>query len=140
MTGTPLIVGTLEREALALLRGVAAANPVDMRGLPERLKLPEHKQRHMAQMTAQSVAIPRDFLVTFSVETGHPCGAARHLSMSVGKVGRLPNEPAVWLIAELLGFVGGLSECLCWVEDLQGHGKAVNVVQPIDPYAPGGTA
>ena len=85
----------------------------------------------MNQMTRQSVAIPLDFLVTFSIETGHPVGTCRHMSMSVGKVGRIPNAHALWMIADLLGFTDNLDACTVWREELQGHGVAINVVQPI---------
>lgn len=132
---TALLITTAEREALALLRGLASENPVDMRGLAARLKDPTAKAKHMDQMTRQSVSIPLDFLVTFSIETGHECGTARHMSMSVGTVGRIPNEHGVWLVAEILGFVGGLDQCVCWIEDLKGHGRAVNVVQPVTMVA-----
>jgi hypothetical protein len=138
MTGTPLLIATPEREALALLRGLASEHPVDMTGLEERLKDPVFKAAHMAQMTAQTIDIPAAYQVTFSIEHNHPGGTARHMSMSVQKRGRVPNQYAVWMVAEVLGFTGGLEDCVCWVEDLKGHGKAVNVVQIIDP--PGGTA
>jgi hypothetical protein len=129
--GTPLLIGLPEREALTQLRGLAAEHPVDMTHLLKRLKDPAQKAEHMAQMTRQSVAIPMDYLVTFSIELGHPCGTCRHMSMSVGKVGRVPNPQAVWMIAEILGFTGDLNECMTWQEELQGHGMAINVVQPI---------
>ena len=131
MTGTPLMIGAAEREALALLRGLAAEHPVDMTTLTARLKTFDGKQAHMNQMTRQSVAIPLDFLVTFSIETGHPVGTCRHMSMSVGKVGRIPNAHALWMIADLLGFTDNLDACTVWREELQGHGVAINVVQPI---------
>lgn len=125
-----LFIGPYEREKLAALRELAAANPVDMRGLSERLKLPKLKAAHKDQMTAQSVRIPATYLVTFSIENGHPVGTCRHMSMSTVR-GRLPRPESVWLIAEALGFVGGLTECVTWQETLQGHGEAINVVQPL---------
>jgi hypothetical protein len=135
--GTPLFLGTLEREALALLRGKAAEKPVSMIGIEQRLKDPAEKARHMAHMTAQTIDIPAAYQVTFSIETGHPAGMARHMSMSVQRNGRVPNQHAVWMVAELLGFVGSLDECMCWIEDLKDHGRAVNVVQPVDVHAGG---
>lgn len=139
MNGTPLIIGEPERAALTKLRDLAAEKPVNMQGITERLKLPKAKAQHMKQMTAQTIDIPMDYQVTFSIETGHPAGACRHMSMSVGKKGRVPNQHAVWMVAELLGFVGSLEQCdAIWLEDLKGHGEAVNVVQAI--MATGGTA
>lgn len=126
-----LFIGPHERAKLAAVREVANANPVDMRTLPDRLNTPDGKAAHKAQMTAQSVDIPATYLVTFSVENGHPVGTCRHMSMSTSRKGRLPNPPAVWMVAELLGFVGDLLACSVWIEDLQGHGEAINVVQPL---------
>jgi len=132
MTGTPLLVGPIEKLALADLAKLAAAHPVDMKGLTKRIESQEGKARHMAQMTAQTVHIPVAYLVTFSIETGHPAASqCRHMSMSVARAGRVPLPQAVWMVAEELGFTGSLQACTVWVEDLQGHGKAINVVQPV---------
>lgn len=131
VTVTPLLIGPAERDALARLRALAAEHPVDMTGLQSKLRDPVCKSEHMAQMTRQSVAIPLDFLVTFSIELNHPIGTCRHMSMSVGKADRIPNPDAVWMVAEILGFTGGLYDCTLWREQLQGHGEAINVVQPL---------
>lgn len=130
--GTPLILTTDIREQLVALREVAAAAPLNMTGLTERLAVPGIKAAHMAQMTRQSVEIPLAYLVTFTIEHNHPCGTCRHMSMSVQKPDRAPNEHALWLIALELGFWGSLAECSIWPEQLRGHGMAINVVQPVD--------
>jgi hypothetical protein len=136
----PLILGAVQRAALAELRTRAAAAPIDMPDLLARLKTPEGKLAHRRHMTAQSVEIPADFLVTFSIETGHPIGTCRHMSMSVGRKGRRPHALAVWMIAKELGFVGELSDCMMWPEELEGHGAAINVVQSLAVIAaPTGT-
>jgi hypothetical protein len=131
-----LIVGASQVAALAALRLLAAKSPVAMPPLMERLKTPEGKRAHMAQMDVQTVEIPLGFLVTFSIETGHGAGTCRHMSMSSPKRGRLPAPEALWMVAEHLGFVGGLEACTHWIEDLQrGSGdrqQVVNLVQPID--------
>ena len=136
MTPTPLLIGPAELAALAALRERAAARPVDMPRLTEDIKTTAGKARHKAQMTAQSVSIPLDFLVTFSIETDHPIGTCRHMSMSTGKTGRVPSPEAAWLVAGTLGFVGSLDDCCgVWVEELAGHGKAINLVQPLSMAA-----
>lgn len=126
---TPLLIGPDERAALAALVKRAELNPVDMRTLSQRLEDPAQKAAHMDAMTAQTVAIPAAYLVTFSIEHGHPGGPARHMSISVDREGRVPSPVGVWMVAQELGFVGALEKCAVWSEDLQGHGKAVNVVQ-----------
>jgi hypothetical protein len=127
---TPLLIGPEQVAALHRIRDLAAQRPVDMRGLGERLKLPKLKAKHMRQMSAQTVDLPLAFRVTFSIETGHPGGPARHMSMSVAREDRVPHPEGLWMVAEALGFTGSLEACQAvWVEDLQGHGKAINVVQ-----------
>jgi hypothetical protein len=125
----PLFIGPHEKQALSELRSLANARPVDIRTLAERLESPDGKAAHKQRMTEQSVLIPASYMVTFSIETGHPAGTARHMSMSVNHEEHVPNPVSLWMVAELLGFVGGLETCICWPEELQGHGLAVNVVQ-----------
>jgi hypothetical protein len=128
---TALLLGAEERAALDTLRQIAAERPVDVRRLMATIAQTGIKAEHMQRMTAQTVRIPANFAVTFSIETGHRAGTCRHMSMSVGAPGRVPNAEALWLVAEALGFTGGLDACTLWKEDLQGHGLAINVVQPL---------
>lgn len=132
MRDAPLIMGVLEVAKLHDLRMIAAARPVDMLALME-VKTEAGKTRHIKQMTAQSVEIPGPwpFLVTFSIETGHPAGTCRHMSMSIQRKGRVPSPQAVWMVATELGFVGGYHLCSHWQEQLQGQGVAINLVQPV---------
>lgn len=132
ITQTPLLIGPAELAALAELRERAAARPVDMPRLMEVINTPEGKAAHCAQMRAQSVRIPLNFVVTYSLETGHPIGPCRHMSMSSRKPGRVPSPEAMWLVAQALGFVGGFEECcLTWIETLVPQGRAINIVQPL---------
>jgi len=103
-----LLIGPEQREALASLRDAAARVPVDIRTLLARVAIPEGKEAHVAHMTAQTIELPVGYLVTFSIETGHPCGVARHLSMSTRAEGKGPLPEAVWMVAQELGFAGGL--------------------------------
>jgi len=128
---TPMFIDAEVRERIQNLIVLAMAHPVQMVGLTEQLQIPEVKARHMAQMTAQTIPIPLAFMVTFSIEHGHPCGTCRHMSMSVQREGRVPNEQAVWWVAQEFGFWGSLTRCTIWLEQLRGYGQAVNVLQPV---------
>jgi hypothetical protein len=127
------MIGPETRAALHRLRDTAAERPVDVVALQATIKTASGKQRHRERTTAQTVVIPGPwvFMVTYSVETGHPSGTCRHMSMSIDREGRAPNHHAVWLVAEELGFAGTLDDCVWWTEELQGHGVAINVVQPM---------
>jgi hypothetical protein len=141
MAATPLIVGEAQRQALHKLRALAAANPLDMPTVMERLKTRAGTAAHMRQMTKQTIDIPLAFSVTFSIEVGHPVGTCRHMSMSSDRTGRLPTPEAVWMIAEELGFVDSLAACHFWFEDVQGGAsskrkQAVSLVQPLATLTP----
>lgn len=131
--GTPLLLGPTEVAALHELRCRANAQPVNASTLVARLATPDGKARHRDQMTHQTVRIPLAYLVTSSVETCHPKGTFRHMSISVQREGRVPNREGVWLVAQALGFTGTLDDCIAYLEDLQGHGNAVNVLQLVTP-------
>lgn len=132
---TPMVFGKTERDAIAALRVLACANPINLLGVIERIADREFKAAHVAQMTQQSVTIPFGFLVTYSIEFGHPTGPCRHMSMSAPRLGRLPHPDAVELVAAELGFVGGLAGCAAvWIEELErgdGRHEAINLVQGI---------
>jgi hypothetical protein len=131
MNGTPLVIDESVREQIKACVELAEANPLDMPTLMERIKDPQKKAHHMAQMTRQTVKVPLAYMVTFSIEHGHPMGTCRHMSMSVQREDRLPNEFGIWMIAQEFGFWGSLKDCAGWIEDLKGHGHAVNIVQPL---------
>jgi hypothetical protein len=136
---TPLIIGETQKRELRVLRERAALEPVDVLEVLELIKTPEGEREHRDRMTVLSIPLPLAFLVTFSIETGHPAGTCRHMSMSSLRRGRLPIPEAVWMVCEELGFVGSLQACRTWVEDLPDGEKAINVVQPVAVLA-GATA
>jgi hypothetical protein len=105
---TALLLGPAEQEALRRIRERAAGRPVDMLALPGQMESEQGRAAHRAQMTSQTVEIPVHYIVTYSVETGHPYGPCRHMSMSAPRAGRIPNPPGVLVVAEELGFVGRL--------------------------------
>ena len=86
-----------------------------------------------------TVFLPVAYAVTFSIEHGHPDGTMRHISMSVDREGRVPLPVTVYMVAEVLGFCGGIEACAIWLEDLHDGGKAVNLVQPLAVAAAGET-
>ena len=133
--GTPLVIDDDVRSQIKACVELAEASPVDMHALMERIKDPVKKEHHMAQMTRQSVNIPLAYLVTFSIEDGHPVGRCRHMSMSVQRKDRAPNPIGLWMVAKEFGFWGPSVESCdgVWQEELQGHGVAINIVQRITP-------
>jgi hypothetical protein len=130
MSMRPLMIGPEQQAMLDNLRQLAATKPIDLRGLVERLRdNPDEMARHRQQMTSQSVVLPVDYLVTFSIEIGHPQGTVRHMSISVPVKGKVPHVAAIFMIAEALGFINPPDGCHIWGEDTEDHGKAVNIIQ-----------
>lgn len=136
---TPFIVGPAEIAALQGLRDLAATAPVDMPPLMKAMKTADGNAAHMKQMTAQSIELPFGFVVTLSIETNHPDGTMRHMSMSSPVRGRVPSPEAIWMAAVHLGFIGGIEARRVWTEEL-GRSKgvtalAINLVQPVSVMA-----
>ena len=105
--GTPLILDATIHAQIRDLCEFAATQPIDMTTLKARLDTPEGKAAQASrQMSRQTISIPFAYLATFSIETGHPCGTCRHLSMSAQREGRVVNFPALWLVAEQLRILG----------------------------------
>ncbi len=130
MTGTPFILDERGVQKLERLRRAAAKSPTDMPAVMKLIATPEGKRAHMKRMSALTVYLPIAYAVTFSIETGHPTGTYRHMSMSVNRVGRTPLPETVWMVAEKLGFEGGISACMMWLEEGD-YGTAVNLIQPV---------
>lgn len=141
MADAPLIITSTVIAGLYRLRQFAAKHPIDMTVLMHAIKTPEGERLHRKQMNAQSIRIPGPwpFFVTFSIETNQPVGTCRHMSMSILREGRAPGLVGVWMVAEHLGFAGGLEACRVWPEELSDRhgGTAINVVQPLSVGARG---
>jgi hypothetical protein len=138
MQAAPLIITSEVTKALRDLAASAVLHPIAMPALLARLQTREGKRAHFRQMQRQSVQIatgPWLYLVSYSIETGHPCGTCRHMSMSIAREKRVPSTFAVWCVAEILGFTGGLEACTPYIEDLEIEGKAINLVQPVALHA-----
>jgi hypothetical protein len=136
---TALVLGEKERELLADLRVNALSNPIHLNEeIVEKLAhSKEYRNTHLMLMAKFTIDIPMGYAVTYTIETGHPAGPCRHMSMSVTTPSRMPSPEAVNLIAEYLGFVGGYEACTCWIENVGPNKQAINLIQPLDIQASG---
>ena len=143
MSGAPLIIGEAQRVAFAKLRDYASAHPLDMQEVVRLTETREGHAKHVRRMKRYTLEIPTAFVVTYSIETGHPdpkASICRHMSMSSRRKGKVPTPDAVWMICEELGFRGSLQRCAIWQEEIGGGDVAINVVQPIYDFRPEGHA
>ena len=125
-----LLIGPTDELAMRNLTALAAEHVVNIPDLLAKLSTSDGKAAHREQMTRQTIALSGEWLLTYSIESGHPAGLCRHLSVSVQGGQLVPSREAVWLLAAQFGFTGGLEASTVWLEELRGHGQAVNVVQP----------
>lgn len=73
--------------------------------------------------------IPVNYRCAFTIEE-HPSGWCRHLSVSIGKPGKVASPEALSELMKLFGFYGGMKSIdASWLEDIGGPIKAVNIVQ-----------
>ena len=135
---TALLIDADVRAEFAKLRKEAVASPFDVRALAALRADPEAEAAHHAKMLDMTTVIPGQFpwLVSYWLEVGRPRGPCRHLVLSVLRKDRMPNEDAAWLVASELGFVGGLADCHCYLEDIGDGRRAVNVVQLVSMQQP----
>jgi hypothetical protein len=128
---TPLIIGPTELKRLDALRQRAASHPIDVLAVREQCKTPAGHAAYISKMARFTVRLPVAFVVTFSIETGHAVGPCRHLSASSQRKGRVLIPEALWMIAEAMGFHGGLSACSIWEENIGDGDIAINLIQPV---------
>ncbi len=83
---------------------------------------------------SEHVEIPIGFRAAISVEE-QPAGMVRHLSISVDKVGRMPSEAAVMVIAEEFGMVPPFDGA--WLEEFDPGHHAVNLLKLVVPRPEG---
>lgn len=127
-----LIIGPTEQHNLNLLRQWAIDHPMSVLDIMRDTKTPQGHQKHIRRMERHTIDIPVLYCVTFSIETNHPAGTCRHMSMSSKSPGRVPTPDAVLMVADELGFVGGLDACKLWAEDIGEGDIAINLAQPVN--------
>jgi hypothetical protein len=127
----PLIIGQTQRAELAALRELAHAMPQDVQVVMVQCRTPTGHALHLEAMKPFTIPLPTAFMVTFTLEIGHPAGLCRHLSMSSLRHSRTPTPEAVWMVAQELGFQGSIQDCAFWLEDIGSGDAAVNIVQPV---------
>jgi hypothetical protein len=137
MVSEALQIGWAEIVVLHDLRDRAVNAPVNIAAVMELTKTEEGRARHIQAMGRLTVEIPHGFLVTYSIEIGHPAGPCRRLTMSTARENATPPVEAVMLVARELGFVGDASASHFWLEPAclfhreQGRERIANLVQPL---------
>jgi hypothetical protein len=123
-----LLIGVDERAAIATLRAYAEANVIDPQAA---LALYEQDTEAFSQiMAAMTVHLPIGYRVTYSHEQ-QTFGIARHLSVSIDRPGKMAHPEAIEMILTEFGMQPLKSSVGIWIEDIDEHRKAVNLLQPL---------
>lgn len=131
-----VIIEPNDLEAIQDLIRRAALQPVYMPTLEKRLENPRQRAAHRKLVTDLSIVLatcrPHPLQLCYTIETGHPCGVARHLSVSVVSEERLLPTPFLMeTLMPLFGFFGDLSDTTSYVDRLSVGGCALNLLQPV---------
>ena len=138
MAAVGLILGLADTTRLAELRAKGDDAPYDVRAEAAMQATPEGRERHNRRMTGLMVEV-LSHTVCYSVETGHPAGTCRNLSVALlprrarlyrpQPIMRPPLPAVVWGFALALGFRDGPAEW--WSYLARDRRIVVNVVQPV---------
>lgn len=120
-------------ERLAEIRSKAAFNVVDAQHLHDFTRLnAQASLAHKALMQTQSTIIPPGFTLVYSMERHPPLYKQfRHLSLSSPQPDKVPGKKTAWRVAQVMGFVGELTDCsIVWVEQLS-QGMTIQLLQAL---------
>jgi hypothetical protein len=125
-----LIIGEVQKQAIAKLIALAAANVMDPAAMNNAAEKDMAAYRQM--MRTLSVELPVGYIVTYSHER-QPFGLARHLSVSLDQPNKMPHPAALDMILDAFRMLPHDQSVRLWIEDVSATIKAINVVQPCRP-------
>ena len=141
---TPLIIDSIVRQDIKDLI-TFAFKPENVVYIAELMKSGELKKgmpNPIGDKDGHTIIIPANFKVVYSLEDQGKgidgkigLGLCRHLSMSVGIIGRVPNPIGLDMIVEEFGFNGPIYQCIFWAEEFgRDDQKAFNVLEPVNGW------
>jgi len=124
-----LFIGPAECAAIAELKAIAAAGPLDP---PRALLVAKRDMRAWRDyMKTLSVEIPFGYHVTFTHERQR-LGLCAHLSASAGRPARLPSPAAIEELLSAFDMQSLAESTMVWIEEVDDACKAVNVLQVLE--------
>jgi hypothetical protein len=127
-----LIIGEAQRQQIAALKELAAANVTPLRAV---VALAKHFSNPTGAAPGYNVEftikIPDGFTVTYTHEQQRQC-VCRHLSASVSASRKGPHPAAIAMLMEEFGFINKLGALVSWLEPLGNGDFAINVLEPLD--------
>lgn len=132
-----VVIGPDEKKLIAEAIAKARATPIPLDVL-RALQHPipdggifdlKDRRQPFKRPESEHVMLPGGFRASISFEQ-QPDGLARHLSVSSPNRLRIPNVPAVKMIAEAFGFK--LAAHMLWLEEFEPGWRAVNILEFVD--------
>jgi hypothetical protein len=134
----PLVIGLEQVAQIEAAIARARRHPIQLADMAtavfedqgaRRLKLSDRRPGFEHSEASETVLLPIGYLAAISFELQR-AGLCRHLSVSVGRPGKVPNPAAVKMIAIAFGFPHfPPAPGHIWVEEFAPGHEAVNVVQ-----------
>jgi len=136
---TPMIIDNNIRKNIKELIKFAWKNIIPISQLIENGELKHGMPNPVGDNKKHSIFIPVNFKVVYSIEDQgegrnekQGLGICRHLSMSVGQLGRIPNPVGVDMVLEEFGFDHPIYECIFWTENFGSKDQvAINAIEPV---------
>lgn len=122
-----LVIDETAKSSIADVCYHADENRIDSMELQARLAIPDGYSP-VGDDPNHCCYLANGFKCVFSIEE-QPCGWARHLSVSVAAIDKMPNIEAVKMIMCEFGIENPLDECYVYIED--SLPKSVNIICPI---------
>jgi len=124
-----LIIGEAQRQQIAELKAVAAANPQDP--VSAAAAAARNMRAYRDMMATLSVELPVGYDISYSHEKQPTAGLCHHISISVRRAKKMPGTEAVAMILEAFGMRPMEKSDGLWIEDINPVTKALNIVQTI---------
>jgi len=138
---TPMIIDNNIRKDIKKLIEFAwkKENIIHIAKMIEKGELKDGMPNPVGDKDGHTIFVPANFKVVYSIEDQGEgmngkigLGLCRHLSMSVGQLGRVPNPIGVDMVLEEFGFDHPIYECIFWTERFGGKDQmAINAMEPI---------
>lgn len=131
---TALLIGDAERTLIKSLVEKATAEPVPYEKMAAmHAAYAEGKIANgMNDFGQTTVTIPMGFRVTYTHEFHKPDVCCRHLSVSVDKEGRAPNQYTMAMLMQEFGFKNPWPVVVISTEQLKDGRVAISVIEPLD--------
>lgn len=129
-----LVIGEAQKQQIAELKAVAAANPMD--AVRSKQTADKDMDAYRDMMRTLSIDLPVGYHVTYThevqPEAPTPSKLCHHISISVDRPNKMPSVQSVEMILEEFGLRPMQQSHGVWIENIDRWFKAINIVQLLE--------